>query len=72
MDIKSVQGKQILVRLAETADVLVENYRGGVLDRLGLGYEDVKLVNPRLIYCSLIVFPAIFKLLNLLKTPLFL
>lgn len=56
VDIKSPQGKRILIQLAETADVLVENYRGGVLDRLGLGYEDLKLVNPRLIYCSLTGF----------------
>ncbi len=56
VDIKSPQGKRILIQLAETADVLVENYRGGVLDRLGLGFEDLKLVNPRLIYCSLTGF----------------
>jgi len=56
VDIKSAQGKRILMQLAETADVLVENYRGGVLDRLGLGYADLKPVNPRLIYCSLTGF----------------
>ena len=56
VDIKSPQGKRILIQLAETADVLVENYRGGVLDRLGLGYQDMKRVNPRLIYCSLTGF----------------
>ena len=56
VDIKTLQGKRILIQLAETADVLVENYRGGVLDRLGLGYEDMKLVNPQLIYCSLTGF----------------
>jgi crotonobetainyl-CoA:carnitine CoA-transferase CaiB-like acyl-CoA transferase len=56
VDIKSAQGKRILMQLAETADVLVENYRGGVLDRLGLGYQDLKRVNPRLIYCSLTGF----------------
>jgi len=56
VDIKSAQGKRILLQLAETADVLVDNYRGGVLDRLGLGYADLKRVNPRLIYCALTGF----------------
>ncbi len=56
VDIKSAQGKRILFQLAETADVLVDNYRGGVLDRLGLGYADMKRANPRLIYCSLTGF----------------
>ncbi len=56
LDIKSEQGRAVLRKLVETADVLVENYRGGVLNRLGFGYEDLKPLNPRLIYCSLTGF----------------
>ncbi|RMF86629.1 MAG: CoA transferase [Nitrospinota bacterium] len=52
VDLKSPLGKEIIIRLIKTADVLVENYRPGVMDRLGLGYEDLKTHNPRLIYCS--------------------
>lgn len=56
LDIKTTEGKRILKRLVATADVLVENYRGGSLERLGLGYEDLSSLNPRLIYCSLTGF----------------
>lgn len=56
LDIKTEEGRQVLRKLAGTADVLVENYRGGVMDRLGLGYDDMKAVNPALIYCSLTGF----------------
>ena len=56
LDIKSTEGAEILKRLAATADVLVENYRGGSLDRLGLGYAALSAVNPQLIYCSLTGF----------------
>ena len=56
VDIKTAQGKDILMQLVETADVLVENYRGGTMDALGFGYNDLKLRNPRLIYCSLTGF----------------
>ena len=62
LDIKTTEGRQILKRLVATADVLVENYRGGSLERLGLGYEDLSSVNPRLIYCSLTGFGHIFLL----------
>lgn len=53
VNLKSEAGKQVLRRLVETADVLVENYRPGVMDRLGLGYEVLKGVNPRLVYCAI-------------------
>ena len=53
LDLKSVQGKEILLRLAENADVVVENFAAGVMDRLGLGESVLKARNPRLIYaCS--------------------
>ncbi|MED4750796.1 CaiB/BaiF CoA-transferase family protein [Brevibacillus choshinensis] len=52
VDLKSEEGKEIIYSLAKTADVLVENFRTGTLDQLGLGYEQLKEMNPRLIYCS--------------------
>lgn len=53
LDLKKPEGKAALRRLVEQADVLVENYRTGVMDRLGLGYEDLADVNPRLVYAAL-------------------
>uniref|UniRef100_A0A7S4VCK5 CoA transferase n=1 Tax=Alexandrium monilatum TaxID=311494 RepID=A0A7S4VCK5_9DINO len=52
LDLKSPAARPALERLIQWADVLVENYKVGVLDRLGLGYEDCKRINPRLIYCA--------------------
>ncbi len=52
LDLKSPQGKEIIYKLAKEADVVVENFRPGVLTRLGYGYEDLKKINPRIIYCS--------------------
>lgn len=49
-------GAQLLRELAMQADVLVENFRTGTLAKYGLGYEDLKAINPRLIYCSLTGF----------------
>ena len=53
VDLQDDRGKDILRRLVATADVLVENYRPGVMDRLGLGYEALAAVNPRLVYCAI-------------------
>jgi crotonobetainyl-CoA:carnitine CoA-transferase CaiB-like acyl-CoA transferase len=53
LDVRTPQGKAVLLRLVEDADVLTENFRFGVMERLGLGYEDLKAVNPALIYCSI-------------------
>lgn len=58
LNLKTDEGKQILKRLVETADVLVENFRPGVMDRLGVGYEALKTVNPRLVYCAISGFGA--------------
>lgn len=49
---KDAQGKEVLLNLLKTADVLVHNFRGGAMEKLGLGYEDLKSINPRLIYAS--------------------
>ena len=52
LDLKSEDGLRIAKQLAERADILIENFRPGALDRLGLGYDALKDANPRLIYCS--------------------
>ena len=53
IDIRHPLGKATLLRMAAQADVMTENFRVGVMDRLGLGYEEVHKVNPALIYCSI-------------------
>jgi crotonobetainyl-CoA:carnitine CoA-transferase CaiB-like acyl-CoA transferase len=53
LDIRSSQGKEILWKLIDTADALVENFRPGTMDRLGFSFEAVHARNPRLIYCSI-------------------
>jgi crotonobetainyl-CoA:carnitine CoA-transferase CaiB-like acyl-CoA transferase len=53
VDLKAAGGKDILRRLVARADVLVENFRPGVMQRLGLGYEDLLAHNPRLVYCAI-------------------
>ncbi len=53
LNTKSAEGKAIFLRLAEDADVVVENFRPGVMDRLGLGYKILAGVNPDLIYCAI-------------------
>ncbi|HLR63010.1 MAG TPA: CaiB/BaiF CoA-transferase family protein [Lentibacillus sp.] len=52
LDLKSPEGKHEFLKMAEEADVVVESFRPGVMERLGLGYETLKSVNPRLIYCA--------------------
>jgi crotonobetainyl-CoA:carnitine CoA-transferase CaiB-like acyl-CoA transferase len=53
LNLKAEAGKEIFQRLAESADVVVENYRPDVMDRLGLGYPLLNQINPRLIYCGI-------------------
>ncbi len=53
IDLKSEQGKAVLLRLAQDADVLLESFRPGVLDRLGVGYDRLREVNPGLVYCAI-------------------
>jgi len=52
LDLKTPEGLQIALDLIAKADVLVENYRPGVMERLGLGYEDVRKINPAIVYAS--------------------
>jgi crotonobetainyl-CoA:carnitine CoA-transferase CaiB-like acyl-CoA transferase len=52
LNLKSKRGVEVARRLVATADVMVENFRPGVMDRLGLGYEDMRKLNPNLIYAS--------------------
>ncbi|HEY72689.1 MAG: CoA transferase [Chloroflexi bacterium] len=53
LNLKSDAGRAIFLRLVETSDALLEGFRPGVMERLGLGYETLAQVNPRLVYCSL-------------------
>lgn len=53
IDLKHEDGKAILLRMVEQSDVLVENFRGGTLDKLGLGYDVLKTRHPGLIYCAI-------------------
>jgi itaconate CoA-transferase len=53
LDVKSDNGKAVMRRLAERADVFLENFAPGVVDGLSLGYGDLSALNPRLVYCSI-------------------
>jgi crotonobetainyl-CoA:carnitine CoA-transferase CaiB-like acyl-CoA transferase len=52
LNLKRFEAQKIFQKLAETADVVVEGFRPGVMDRLGAGYEKVRSINPRAVYCS--------------------
>ena len=56
LDLKTERDREILKALVKTADVFVENYRPGAFDALGLGYDDLSKINPRLIYASFSAF----------------
>ncbi len=53
LDLKSESGRAVLLALARDADVLVESFRPGVMERLGVGYETLRAVNPKLVYCAI-------------------
>jgi len=56
LDLNKPQGKALFERMLPEADVLVENYRAGFMDEIGLGYERLKTLNPRLVYCAITGF----------------
>jgi alpha-methylacyl-CoA racemase len=53
LDLKNEQGREALLRLVAEHDVVLESFRPGVLDRLGVGYERMREVNPRIVYCAI-------------------
>ena len=53
LNLKKAEAREVFKKLAATADILVENFRPGVMDRLGLSYEALALLNPRLVYCAI-------------------
>jgi len=53
VNLKHPKGKEIIYKLAAISDVLIENFRPGVADRLGVGYRDISKINPKIIYCSI-------------------
>src|SRR5437899_1308014 len=52
LDLKKPKAIEVVKRLAAKADVVMENFRPGVMDNLGIGYETLRAINPRLIYCA--------------------
>jgi crotonobetainyl-CoA:carnitine CoA-transferase CaiB-like acyl-CoA transferase len=53
IDLKKPQGRELVLKLCDEADAVVENYRGGVMDRLGLSYETLHARNPKLVYATI-------------------
>jgi len=53
LDLKQAAGREVFLRLARDADVVVESFRPGVVDRLGIGYAAVSALNPRVVYCAI-------------------
>ncbi|MEY3672856.1 MAG: hypothetical protein RI904_2513, partial [Pseudomonadota bacterium] len=56
IDISTAEGQELVRKLAAQADIVLENYKVGTLNRYGLAYEDLKAVNPAIIYCSVTGF----------------
>jgi crotonobetainyl-CoA:carnitine CoA-transferase CaiB-like acyl-CoA transferase len=56
LDLKTARGKEIFRLLAAQADVVIENYRAGAFDAMGLGYKDIRQLKPDVVYCSLTAF----------------
>ncbi|MES2262612.1 MAG: CoA transferase [Pseudomonadota bacterium] len=64
LDLKSATGQEAVRRLAERADVIIENFRPGVPTKLGIDFEQMKAINPRIVYCSLTGFGGTGELKN--------
>ena len=58
VDLKNAAGRDLALRLVRQSDVVVENFRTGVMESLGLGYEQLRAINPRLVYCSITGYGA--------------
>jgi len=56
VDVKHPDGIALIREIVRNADVVIENFRPGVMDRLGIGYDDLRQINPRIIYCSITAF----------------
>ena len=56
IDLKNSEGRDIFLKLCLSADVVIEQFRPGVVDRLGIGYNTVSEINPRIVYCGLTGF----------------
>ena len=56
LDLKEPEARSAVLKLAQDADVFLESFRPGVVDRLGLGYPSVKVLNPAIIYCPISAF----------------
>lgn len=56
LNLRAPEGRRIFLSMVEKADILLDNFRPGAMKRMGLGYDDLKEINPRLIYCSLTGF----------------
>ena len=52
LDMKSPKGKEIIYKMVKDCDVVIQNFRPGVMDKLGFSYEDLKKINPKIIYCN--------------------
>jgi len=52
LDVKSKEGKEIVLKLLSKSDIFIENFRPGAMEKLGLGYNDLQPLNPKLVYCS--------------------
>ena len=53
VNLKAAEGRQLLERLVRKSDVVLENFRTGTMERLGLGYKQLAKLNPRLVYCAI-------------------